>query len=287
MSSWTTGSSGVPTGWTVIDDSQDYLHHYLTIVSLENNNTIGWIKDNGAIAKTIDVSTDDGNTWTSYTSNTNGVNLATLSIGQKMLIKGYNSAFGDINGDNYFTSTGEFNLEGNIMSLQYDNDFIGQTSLKGTMRNFTSLFKGTDVVSAENLILPATTLKSSCYSYMFSNCTSLIKAPMLPATQPIDNCYRGMFGGCTSLTTAPDLLAPTVGYMAYSHMFYNCSSLNYIKCLATNIQPDSTTGEYQTEDWVYGVPYNNGTFVKDPSMTNWESFTLNCGCPFGWTVIDA
>ena len=62
-------------------------------------------------------------------------------------------------------------------------------------------FKGDEyLVSAENLILPATTLATDCYWAMFQDCYSLTTAPELPATTLANGCYSGMFLGCSSLT---------------------------------------------------------------------------------------
>ena len=119
-------------------------------------------------------------------------------------------------------------IYGNIMSLHYDDNFIGQTVWlhKGT-HNF---FESSDIRNAHNLILPATTLASRCYSQMFYNCTSLTTAPELPATTLATECYLYMFYNCTSLTTAPELPATTFATACYPYMFNNCSNLNYIKC---------------------------------------------------------
>ena len=81
--------------------------------------------------------------------------------------------------------------------------------------------------------LPASTLASSCYSYMFYNCTSLTTAPALPATTLARSCYNSMFNGCTSLTTAPALPATTLASYCYSSMFYGCTSLQVYSSSST------------------------------------------------------
>ena len=73
--------------------------------------------------------------------------------------------------------------------------------------------------------LPATTLANSCYNYMFSGCTNLIQAPELPATTLADGCYQGMFSDCTSLTRAPELPATTLANLCYYMMFSGCTNL--------------------------------------------------------------
>ena len=112
---------------------------------------------------------------------------------------------------------------GNIMSLVYGDDFIGKTTIYD--RNFQNLFAYSGLISAENLILPATTLAKICYSYMFEGCTSLTTAPQLPATILAKSCYEDMFSGCTSLTTAPELPATKLAEWCYGYMFEGCTSL--------------------------------------------------------------
>lgn len=46
------------------------------------------------------------------------------------------------------------------------------------------------------------TMAGSCYSYMFSGCTSLTTAPSLPATTLAGSCYNSMFHDCTSIKLA-------------------------------------------------------------------------------------
>lgn len=235
----------------------DYSTQYLTIESLEDNNVIGWmagaIAGGGITAKTISASTDNGVTWTAYTSTSggSGTTIATLNAGDKLIIKGENTAYGH-NSINRFISTGQFNVYGNIMSMISGDSFDGATTLTEEM-TFQGLFEVcTGLTSAEHLILPATTLTRTCYVSMFNGCTSLTKAPELPATTLKSNCYRWMF--------------------------YNCSSLNYIKCLATDISPNS-----DTYNWVSGVA-STGTFVKNSAAT-WTT-GVN-GIPDGWTVQNA
>ena len=200
---------------------------YLTIESLEDSNTISFKTNDNGIAKTIRISTDNGSIWTDKTSSTSGVTLATLNTGDKLLVKGSNIAYGNYsNYFNYFVSTGEFNVSGNIMSMIYGDNFIGQTPLDSIGYNFRGLFYNcTKLKNAEYLVLPATTLANNCYAYMFKNCTSLITAPELPATTLATRCYVGMFDGCTSLTTAPELPATTLANYCYQQMFLGCTSL--------------------------------------------------------------
>ena len=116
-------------------------------------------------------------------------------------------------------------IYGNIMSLQYDDNFIGQTVWLLDKILGYGYFESSDIRNAHNLILPATTLTERCYQSMFYNCSSLTTPPELPATMLANACYHHMFDGCTSLTTPPELPATTLTERCYQSMFYNCSSL--------------------------------------------------------------
>ena len=125
---------------------------------------------------------------------------------------------------NWFVTSAEFNLAGNIMSLTNSTDFIHNGNMG--YEAFSSLFSDCEnLVSAENLILPATTLAAYCYNGMFQGCSSLTTAPELPATTLANGCYYYMFQGCSSLTTAPELPATTLASYCYQGMFSNCTGL--------------------------------------------------------------
>lgn len=146
----------------------------------------------------------------------------TVNSGETIRFKGNNSTY---NNNTFSGSTAGFEVEGNIMSLIDENNFATLTTLESIF-TFNNLFNGcTGLASAENLILPATTLTRFCYRCMFQNCTSLTTAPKLPANTLVQSCYNYMFDGCTSLTTAPALPATTLANDCYSNMFQGCSSL--------------------------------------------------------------
>ena len=124
--------------------------------------------------------------------------------------------------------------------------------------------------------LPATTLASGCYAFMFQSCRSLVTAPALPATTLANYCYKYMFIDCTSLVTAPELPATTLASDCYYNMFKSCNKLNYIKMLATDISASGCLNY-----WVSSVS-KTGTFVKHPNMTSLSRG--DSGIPSGWTV---
>lgn len=155
-------------------------------------------------------------------------------------------------------NTISFKVYGNIESMEYGDNFSGQTTIRNASA-FTSYFQNsTGLADASNLILPATTLKATCYYRMFHYCVNLEKAPELPAPTLLNNSYR--------------------------QMFRSCRKLNYIKCLATAKATDSTT------EWVYGVQTTSGTFVKDPSagagVGQFWGIGIG-GIPENWTIVDA
>ena len=207
-----------------LSTSTDYSTEYLTFEAVTSG-TVTIKASEAAIAKTISYSTDNGDTWTDLTSSTTEQTLATLSVGDKLLVKGENTTYANDSGYNSFGGTAQVNVYGNIMSLIYGDNFIGQTTLSETNTFYLLFYDNTNLLSAENLVLPATTLASGCYNAMFNGCTSLVTAPELPATALAGGCYSDMFYGCTSLVTAPELPATALAIYCYSQMFYGCTSL--------------------------------------------------------------
>ena len=220
-----------------------YVSKYLTTEALESG-TISfniWKTMGTEYITSISYSLDDGKTWeTTENEDDKEENLVIeveVNEGDKVLWKGDAKQTGyfdeDDEGDwvgSFFSSDCEFNVYGNIMSLYYGDNFIDKDELEYEGQ-FACLFYDyneeltCEVVNANNLILPATTLTQNCYYYMFQNCTSLTTAPELPATTLADYCYQQMFFGCTSLTTAPELPATTLADYCYASMFYGCTSL--------------------------------------------------------------
>ena len=285
----------------------DYSQDYFTVRAIDDDITL--YLSSTIESNTFSYSTDGGTTW----SEPSGSIEVTINSGDTVLFKGSGNT-SSINKPvcalKPMYTDRQYELEGNIMSLLYGDNFVGQTDLSNYPYAFTffvQLGKTTPapyIASIENLALPATTLANNCYASMFSYCTSLTTAPILPATTLADSCYKSMFkgctslttapvlsvttladscyasmfNGCTSLTTAPTLSATTLANNCYKSMFYHCASLNSITCLATDISASNCTG-----NWVNGVAAS-GTFTKAASMTSWTSGTS--GIPSGWTVVD-
>ena len=193
--------------------------------------TIVWKSLVGNMAKTISYSKDDGITWTNINATTAGTPIS-VSTGDIVKFKGDNTKYSR----NLFGGSAVFSVEGNIMSLIDSEGFATATTLDSELA-FNNIFGScTGLTSAENLMLPATTLASGCYSFMFANCTSLTTPPKLPATTLATSCYDNMFAGCTSLIQAPVLPATTLAGSCYNEMFQNCTSLT----TAPSILPATT-----------------------------------------------
>ena len=276
----------------------DYSQDYLTFVAQTN---CAFSFSNSAPVP-LNYSLDGGTTWGTLPTEGKFPSVNVLA-GGKILWKDTLIPIGD-GGIGSFSSTGNFTVEGNLMSLLYGDNFANQTSLSGKGYAFNHLFFNcTNLTNAENLSLPATTLATSCYNSMFNGCTSLTKAPsvlpattlaegcyeymfyscdslttapQLPATTLANGCYNNMFSSCTSLTTAPTLPATTLAERCYKDMFNYCTSLNNITCFATNISASNCT-----DSWVRDVAAS-GTFTKAASMSSWSSGKN--GIPSGWSV---
>lgn len=260
-----------PLGYNLIKNvnaqPHDYSKDYLTFKALED----------GTFQFTMPIyySLDNGKTWLYLTSESN-YTTPMISAGKTIMFKNSAAKGGT------FSSSGKYEALGNPYSLIYGDNFSEIIDLNGNGESLlANLFKeSSELVSAKNLSLPATTLATSCYSGMFWNCTSLVDAPALPTTVLSNNCYYRMFKSCSSLVTAPELPATTLTNYCYYEMFNGCKNLNYIKAMFTTT-PTATPPAMNTYNWVSGVS-PTGTFVKNSAAT-WN-VAGDSGIPTGWTV---
>ena len=177
--------------------------------------------------------------WVSFTSSTTA-RVINVVAGDKVIFKGNNAQYGVAAGkyNTFYGSSARFILEGNIMSLINSENFANLTTLESAY-TFVYLFRGcTGLTNASKLVLPATTLASSCYYDMFYGCGNLTAAPELPATTMAENCYAYMFSSCGNLTTAPALPATTLASSCYTRLFGECYSLTTAPALpASTLMP--------------------------------------------------
>lgn len=320
-------NSGLEKNVTIRQESY-YYNIPLTIEVVSGSGLFLYLVVGDDVIQPIQYSKNGGEWQTFYPFDVEeGENGISVQQGDVIRLKGNNPAYAS---DDYFTRFSTraaayvldpqpiIDVYGNIMSLIYGDNFIGNNTLTEPC-TFSKLFMNGVVRNAENLILPATVLTEGCYSGMFQYRPSppvtgtvrehhLITAPELPATTLAPHCYKSMFAGahlltkapselpatnlsgcnyccyqmfdeCTSLTTAPELPATILGNRCYDYMFYNCANLNYIKCLALEV--DNISVVNSTYFWVYGVA-STGTFVKNVNMNSWP--TGKDGIPTNWTV---
>lgn len=199
---------------------------------------------------TIQYKVNDGS-WTSLTSNTAGTSSISVQNGDVVQFKGDNATYSTLptSYNTFSGSTAVFEPYGNVMSLVNSTGFSGMSVVSNEYQ-FNRLFAATNIVTAENLVLPATTVAQHAYTSMFEGCTMMVKSPELPA--------------------------PTLTVNAYDEMFKGCSSLSHIRCYATSISALNCT-----YNWVQGVA-SAGTFVKHTNMTAWT--VGDNGIPTNWVT---
>ena len=199
-------------------NQRDYSSEYMTFEAVKDGAYLKFVPDHDSGAHGY-FKINDGE-W-KYKSS--GEIATNLKSGDKIFVKSDITSLKDAGtGKHRIFDIYGLVVYGNIMSLVYGEDFVGKTTIYD--RNFQNLFAYSGLISAENLILPATTLTTHCYNGMFRH-SSLTSAPVLPATELAENCYHLMFAGCTSLTTAPQLPATEMTYACYWGMFNGCTSL--------------------------------------------------------------
>ena len=178
-------------------------------------------------------STDNGLTWSSISLTSSSNNVCTLSnVGDNVLIRGTNTTskgIGHQNSSGYgrwkFGATKKVKVSGNIMSLI---DYRTEITVIPNAYCFCCLFEDckAKLVSAEDLVLPATELKAACYEQLFFNCSIMTSPPRdLPALTLADNCYNQMFSGCSKLTSTPAMPATSLAEGCYLKMFWKCAAL--------------------------------------------------------------
>lgn len=231
----------------------------------------------------IKYSTDDGSTWTQVSNVADEVVTATVAVseGDKVLWKGNSSSRKTAsdrtsNKQGHFSSTCNYTISGNVLSLIFEDDFSGKESQSVY---FFGLFKNnTKLISVAENLLPSTSLQGYGYGYMFYGCTNLTNVPKLPTTTfGATAAYSEMFRGCTNLTVAPELLATTLRGNCYYGMFFG-TKVNYVKMLGLSIPTQALT------NWLSNVPdVSTSIFVKNIDAT-WTDTGVS-GVPANWTII--
>ena len=223
----------------------------------------------------------DNRTWQTLPV---GASTPTIEAGRKVYFRASGLTATSADGIGTFSTTGMFNVGGNIMSMAYGADFKDKTEIT-TNYAFFRLFRRTTVVDASMLQLPAMSLSNSCYEATFAGCANLAKAPtQLPALVLAKRCYTSMYYGCSNLEVGSDLPATDLTNMTYCYnsMYTDCSKLRYLKAMIlTPIPNNDNYYGAQTGNWLKGVA-SSGMFVKNSKAT-WNVRGEH-GIPSGWTI---
>lgn len=229
----------------------------------------------------ISYSIDNGDTWTTTSNVANTeviVTTPTIPAKGKVIWMGTGSQLGNSSSYSNFTSTGKFNVYGNLLSLFRNINFANYTAIGtgGRVDYYARhlFYNNQNIISAKNMIFPIN-YGLSCMSGTFNGCSNLIEAPSIPASTVYQSSQESMFRNCTSLVKAPELAASSIGARSYWSMFYGCSKLNYVRCLAT-----SKSTNNPISNWLTGVS-TTGTFVKSADIE--DSFWTD-SIPSGWTI---
>lgn len=265
-----------------------YEYQYLTFRITSPGKIVWFAESATTIYRTIQYSLDNGTTWNSITAAKSTTNGFDVVAGDVVKFKGENTGYGVSTNyaQNLFTNTtAGFTAEGNIMSLLYGDNFVGQTTLPSTY-TFRGLFTNVTGFTgdASNLILPATVMTEQCYRNLFAG-TNIVTPPKLPALTLAKSCYTNMFINAKQLEVTPDLLAPVLVTSCYEGMFHMQGTmteaqkkLRYCRCLATNISASRcTTNMFNNTNVAQG-----GVFVKAASNNSWTRGSN--GIPNRWTI---
>lgn len=235
-------------------------------------------------------------TDTGYTQMTTATTIS-LSTGEQVKFYGSNAYWSkDRSKWTRFTSTGKFNVSGNVMTLLAS----GGTASVSQRYCFRRLFAETYVVDASELTLPSTQYHHMFYG-MFQQCPYLQKLPVMPtpthqyvygyfcnqcpslqsatlSTGVYNQSYsfQGMFQDCSGLTAVTIPAETITNSYALSLLFQRCKSLNTIifsnmTTLTVNLRSDWFDGALDTIGIAY-VPANRTYADKMLSL------------PSGWSV---
>lgn len=125
----------------------------------------------------------NGGVWTTVAASdilNGGTLIATLKTGDIISFRGDNDVYyygGNIYG-RFYAPTVVYNVKGNIMSMFNSTGYVNdtemyyQTGSSDVARYTGALFYGSQIISAENLVLPAVESYQN-YAELFANCSSL------------------------------------------------------------------------------------------------------------------
>ena len=317
--------------WTVsapgygAQTGREYITEDTTLqITLEESFLKFYITSPGYIAwkcnagrKTIQYSTDDGETWNNWVPKFTDFNPTiddSCSIyfneGDVVLLRGDADKYGGYSGGGYHTfsiprqnSNGDwvgntvgFTIGGDIGSLigdQYKGDLkpYAFAHLFSDLRYVEEVLtppssahvaygENIDIDANDPLVLSFDRLSDGCYMSMFGDSgggTHITRAPIITARMTAYRCCDGMFYKCKYLTASPILRAKSLSYGCYDGMFNGCERLSLITCLATDKSANDCVNF--TNAPIYAI--QNVTLAKDVN-TDWGDFNSTDN----WSIID-
>ena len=215
----------------------DYSKQYLTFEALESGTfTFTYGSDVEGDSTSVSYSLDgtNWNTLTNVSGQEVSITTPTINSGDKVYWKGINKRMGVGDATNkysWFSSTGRFDVSGDLQSILYDENFEGQTNTQwGTAYCFHGLFVNcTKLVNAKDLLCNARFGNRSIYGRMFMGCSSLISTPIFAdefnkgvGANFTDDTFKEIYKDCVSLVN-PNWQFPVVnpGRSVYYGMFQN------------------------------------------------------------------
>lgn len=311
MQNWLLDSvDGIPIGWS---DPDDWSTAYFNIKPIEYPCKIKFFLRSGTTDTGISYSTDLGTTWNTLSTVTHE-HWVNDDVDYYYFDLTLNNGSVSIKSDHWnfrIYCSKDYYARGNIMSLLYEDNFANKTSLKRD-NQFGHLFNpyyyfgsfGGDLVRANELYLPATTLTKYCYESMFEvthinkapelpattmqyACyknmfahSALVNAPVLPATTLAKYCYYGMFSNCVRLNVAPALPVTTLTDYCYAHMFKGCYALTTTPTLSsTTLAPGCYAYMFaQTKFASSGIRYISQNSLPATTVPNYGYDHMFDGC---------
>lgn len=241
----------------------DYNNKYFTIKNVGSNNANIYLYATYTVTD-MSVSTNNGRTWTSYSSSSTspGTLLGTISSGNSMMLK-HTGALGSNGETRIYIQTSDtrrttaIELLGNIGSLCCGDNFRTTQTMPvyAYQQLFSEAFTRITEVKANNLTfgtfdaisaIGATKLFYRCNTLvsgpdmstirtvgrygmdgMFYECSMLATPPDLSSVTTVDDYgLHETFSGCAGLSTPPDLSSVTrIGNYGMQYMFFYCVSL--------------------------------------------------------------
>jgi hypothetical protein len=133
------------------------------------------------------------------------------------------------------------------------------------------MFRGCTVLTATMSSLPAMTVLSSAYAYMFHGCKALRTHCALPATTLGTYCYQDMFYDCDALETIAALPATALKGYCYNAMYSNAAGIKVSTTQTGAYQnawriPSSGTGTTASSWNTSMLASTGGTFTSDPAV---------------------